>query len=467
MTATVPDAPLLATVSRVELGAVGKWNIANMPDWQPTPDDMASAVAALDCPAVRRPVLKLGHSGKAGTGDPTIGFVDNLAITEEGQVLVGDWAGIPAWLVETDAEGHNVLSSAYPDRSGEWEHNYTCQLGHLHPFVLHAMSLLGVERPGIGTLESLHDLFANAPKLEEPVTLSSTDGTVQSAATTDDVRRAFYDGPGSNWSLFVREMYVDPPELIVQNDEDSSLQRIGYSIDKAGAVTFAEPQAVKVEYVAARAAASAPVIAYASHAEARPGTPPSSPSPSASGSTQERSGSMTDLLADLRKKLGVADPNATEEMLLAALDEALLERAGGTPPAGAPPAGTPPVAPPPVVDERTQVAASVKLPPGVVAIDQETLDRIMASSKAAQDVVDKLSAQERDGIIASAVSDGKIPRSRVEHYRTQFKLDPEGTKQALSSMPKNMVPIEPVGHGGDGEDIDREFAGLFPPTQER
>jgi len=267
---TVLTAPVLTTVPRVELGAVGRWNISNMQGWEPTPDDFASAVAALGCPAVRRPVLKWGHTGVSGAGDPALGWIDNMAVTEDGQVLVGDFCGIPAWLAAEDEAGLSVLSSAYPDRSGEWEHNYVCQLGHTHPFVLHAMALLGVERPGIGTLQSLHDLYSIPLAKEPPMPAASADGMAISAATADDVRAAYYAGPGANPQLYIREMYIDPPELIVQNDADGTLTRVAYSINSKGAVTFGDPQKVKMQYVNARTASETPAVAFASLVEARP-----------------------------------------------------------------------------------------------------------------------------------------------------------------------------------------------------
>ena len=204
----VLSAPILATIPRVELGSVGTWDIRNIAGWHPTADDFASAVSALDCPAVRRPVLKLGHSD--GPGDPSIGLIDNLAMSADGQTLVGDFVGVPAWLASADGDGHSVIASAYPDRSGEWEHNYVCQLGHTHPFVLHSMALLGVVRPGIGTLQSLYDLYAKAPEKEKPMA-----ATALASVTVDQVRSAYYNGPAANnYNLWIREMLIDPPQLI-------------------------------------------------------------------------------------------------------------------------------------------------------------------------------------------------------------------------------------------------------------
>ncbi|MEV0214285.1 2'-5' RNA ligase family protein [Micromonospora sp. NPDC050695] len=159
MPLTIPAPPALARINRVELVHTGSWNAKSGPVTF-TPDDLASAVGAFDCPAVRRPVLKFGHDGNHGAGDPAIGWVDNLALDDDGGSLVGDFVGMPAWLATADANGNSVLTSAYPDRSIEGEFDYRCQLGHNHPFVVHAVALLGVDRPGVGTLPSLQDLAA-------------------------------------------------------------------------------------------------------------------------------------------------------------------------------------------------------------------------------------------------------------------------------------------------------------------
>ncbi|MGB0971354.1 MAG: hypothetical protein ACPGVG_10375, partial [Mycobacterium sp.] len=315
----VQPTPALATIAGVELGSVGYWNISNVDDWHPSADDMAAAVAALDCPAVRRPVLKFGHTGEPGGGDPAIGVIDNLRLTEQGQTLVGDFVAVPSWLAEADAEGRSVIASAYPDRSGEWEHDHVCQLGHTHPFVLHAMALLGVVRPGIGTLESLYDLYTKAP--EKEVSMANA-AVALSGTTTDEVRKAYYNGPASsNYYLWIREMYVDPPELIVEDDKDDTLLRVPYSVSGDGEVEFGDGQPVRVEYIAARAQASKPAVAFASHAEARPAQAAATqtPPPVEAEATKEEEITVTTLSEPALRKLGL-DADADVDAVNAAVE---------------------------------------------------------------------------------------------------------------------------------------------------
>lgn len=475
----VPVTPVLATVRRVELGEVGRWDISTQDGWEPTPDDFASAVAALDCPAVRRPVIKFGHTGMSGEGDPAIGYIDNMAVTDDGQVLVGDYAGIPAWLAEVNANGDSVLASSYPDRSGEWEHDYVCQLGHTHPFVLHAMAILGVMRPGIGTLESLHDLYSHAPQLEEapmPMVLTRSPGAqgashlVESASsvTTDDVRRAYYDGPAaSDWNLYIREMYLDPPELIVQDDSSDSLIRVPYVISSKGLVTFGDPQPVKVQYVNARTASTPPVVAFASHAESRPqaATIPSAEPVEVSPNRED--GTMPTLNEGIRQRLGITDAALTDDALLTALDEALAERADSAREPDPAPVDTPvaPVGEAPEAPASWPVAASTRLPDGVVTVEASVLDQLRHDAARGAEARSVQERQDRAALVAAAISDGRVAPARREHWLKALEVDP-GAGVALASLAPGLIPVSEMGHGQSESAPVYAWPGDPAPTKE-
>ncbi|MDL4812808.1 hypothetical protein [Actinomadura opuntiae] len=301
---TVPAAPPLVTVPNVELMHVGTWDISTGTATF-TSGDLANAVAALDCPAVRRPVLKLGHTepdpdehGMRWDGEPAIGYIANMAVVEGGRTLVGDYAGMPAWLTG------EVLASAYPDRSIEGHYDFRCQLGHTHPFVVTAVALLGVVPPGIGTLQSLQDVAAlygvaaadavaaaSGEPPGTPITVAvhaaredavpnPRPAEVRAGVTTDDVRRAFYDSEyGKSWDIWITELQLDPElQLIVVDDASGKLQRVPVVVgtgDGEDAVTFGDPVPVVVRYEDAPATANAaaavrPALRYASRQESRP-----------------------------------------------------------------------------------------------------------------------------------------------------------------------------------------------------
>lgn len=426
----VPATPVLATVAGVELGSTGYWNISNIKDWHPTANDMAAAVAALDCPAVRRPVLKFGHTGEPGEGDPAIGLVDNLRLTDDGQTIVGDFVGVPAWLADADTEGRSVLASAYPDRSGEWEHNYTCQVGHTHPFVLHAMSLLGVVRPGIGTLESLYDLYTKAPEKEEVAVAKAA--VALAGTTADQVRKAYYAAE-PDWHLWIREMYVDPPELIVQNDADDSLVRVPYTTSDDGEVEFGDAQSVKVEYVAARASAGKPAVAFASRAEARPAADAATqtPPPVEVEETEEKETTVTTLSEASLQKLGLdaeADADAINSAIAAlpAADAAPSEDAAEATP--------------------EQIAAAAKKH-GLTVLDSEVAQRLTADAAAGREARDRQQTEDDAKIVDTAIGKGKITPARRDHFLASMKADREGTTTLLEkTLQESAIPLTELGH---------------------
>lgn len=368
---TVPAAPTLSRLPGVELCQTGTWMLSTGPATF-TPQDFMAAVAALDCPAIRRPVLKLGHDGNFGVGQPAIGYVDNLRGTDDWHTLIGDYAGMPGWLATPDETGHIVLASAYPDRSVEGAWDWRCQMGHTHPFVILAVSLLGAELPGVGTLASLQDvatlygvdgppeLVAASAAQNAAVTASFTIPVIASrkdnrmpnptarpvaaTVTSDDVRRAFYESPiGSDWDAWIEEIQLDPLQIIYIDDDEGVRFRVPVVIDSTGdgpdAVTFGDPVQVVIRYEDTSAGMVAAVagrepIRFASRAESRPGKPPAAAAPQAPAEPPEtpptdtkEADDMSDTLSKgLRERLGVTDESVDEAALLSALDEALAER---------------------------------------------------------------------------------------------------------------------------------------------
>lgn len=164
----------LRTIPGVELVRTGRWEITTGP-WTVTTGDLLAAVAAHRAGVIRRPVLKLGHIDDRFDGEPAIGAVDNLRVTDAGHTLLGDYVGVPAWLAD-------VMASAYPDRSVEAIRDYVDARGTTHRLVLTGVALLGVTAPGISTLRSLADvgaLFgvpvaASAPAGGQPVILRAS-----------------------------------------------------------------------------------------------------------------------------------------------------------------------------------------------------------------------------------------------------------------------------------------------------
>jgi hypothetical protein len=488
----VPAAPPLVNVHGVKLMHQGQWD-ALTGTHTFTTDDFHSAVAALDCPAVRRPVLKFGHDGNSGVGLPALGWIGNMAVVDDGLTLVGDYMGVPGWLATTDDAGNSVLTSAYPDRSIEGEWNYRCQIGHLHPFVVHAVALLGVERPGIGTLPSLQDLAGlygvelSTPEPSGiPVTIyASKESTVPNphpmkvaaGVTTEDVRRQYYDD--APWSYWITEFHLEPLQLIVVDDNSGKHFRVPVSVTGEDAFEFGSPVEVLVRYVDAEGdqAVSASTsgagkrLIYASRAESRPGSKPepvkaSEPEPPVTAPaaadpaplpaddlpaaepvnqlTQEDDMS----LSEFRSRLGLPD-DADEAAVLAALDGRLQPAPPTTQPEGT---DDPPV---PVEKVPELVGASTKpaLPAGVVAIEASVLDDLRRKAELGAQAAERQRVGDRDAVITAAISDGRIPPARRDHWVTAWEADADGTKGVLASLePGLVVPTVLAGTTGPGED---------------
>ncbi|WP_328344812.1 2'-5' RNA ligase family protein [Micromonospora sp. NBC_00421] len=233
----------------VELVRAGSWALSSG-RWDASPADLAAAVAAQQCPAIRRPVLWIGHtdsrftpraSTDGGDGEPAIGWVENLRLVDGGHTLIGDYVGVPAWLDQ-------VMASAYPDRSVEGAYNRRCQLGHTHPFVLDGVALLGVTRPGVGTLTSLQSLAdvralyglaasADAPEGEVRISIritaaepaQHTGAMVALIPTEADAARLAVDGGEAADELHVTLMYLGEASQI----PDKARNRLVDAISRA------------------------------------------------------------------------------------------------------------------------------------------------------------------------------------------------------------------------------------------
>ncbi len=437
-TPTVPTAPILGHVEGVDLVDVGTWS-ASTGAFNPTASDLLAAAAAVQCPAVHRPILKLGHTGNHGEGDAALGYVDNLRVEDNGQTLRSDWRGMPAWLTARDELGVSILAATYPERSVECTWNVVCALGHLHPIVVEAVSLLGVWHGAVSTLDAIADIYgivAATAQREEP----DMPKQVQAAATVTDVLRQFYATDyGKDWDIWVKEPFIDPAELIVIDDDSdgpTDTFRVTYSIASDGTVTFSDPQPVTTTYVDAARTVRVPALVFATREESKAAaaapTLPSAPAagpPATAGGTAPLEEPMTDTLSvGLRKRLGgsnLAD-DADEATLLAALDEALAERAE--------PPTAPTTAPVPVPAPAT----------GTVLVDATQLQQLRVDAAAGAQARATQLVEQRTGLVDAAIGDGRVPPARRDAWIAQLSADP-GAETVLASLAPIAVPLAAKG----------------------
>ena len=169
-------------VPNLDLLKTGRWDGVSG-EFEFGPEHLASAVEAHGAGIIRKPVVKLGHTGM-GDASPALGYISALRLTEGGHTLVGDLAGVPKAIA-------TLLPRAWPDRSVEGYLEFTDDTGRVWPFVLTALALLGASGPAVRTLKSLQDVA----ELYDVAAASGRHIVVAAAAfrdTDDEARRRAY-----------------------------------------------------------------------------------------------------------------------------------------------------------------------------------------------------------------------------------------------------------------------------------
>jgi len=469
-TLTMVTMPALGAWPNVEIAQTGQWKISTG-EVTLTLDDFSNALAALECPAIHKPVIKLGHkegmpdaNKKRTDGEPAIGFIDNMATADKGHTMVGDYTGMPGWLGA-------ILPSAYPERSMEATWDFVCQLGHLHPFVITAVALLGVTPPGIGTLDTLADVanlygvMASAPvSAGFSVSIKAGDAKmpnpqstqVAAGITTEDVRRQYYDS-GVAYTTWIKEMSLDPLQLITVDEATGEYARVPITLTSDGA-TFGDAVPVEVEYVDAPATAAASRMVYASKDESRAGftsrvekdLPPVAAIQrvhKAATVAKEGQGTMTDMVK-LREALGLP-ADASDDQVNTAYAAAFP-------------------ATPPATEPVTPVAAATPtpsgpLPEGTMLLDSSVVKRLQEGAAQGIAAMAAIQKNTRDTVIAAAIADGKFPPSRKEHYELMWDGDPVGTESHIKRLAAGVIPLQASGYAGtETYEDDMKYYGLYP-----
>jgi Mu-like prophage I protein len=508
--------PELVTIPNVEIVEVGENWETSTGTFTFDPEDLVAAVASQDDPGVRTPIIKLGHtdirfnnSGFRETGSldgqPALGKVENLRLTNNGMTLVGDYVGVPKWLAE-------IMPSAYPRRSFEGEMAYTSSTGNKWDMIVTAVALLGTAYPAINTLEDIQALYGSkAPVLYEVENSEATevaamvsDGTtikareadpivkwrrkngeqaagevaasadqrIAASSSVEDVRSAYYDSLDSHqmW-WWVRQILVSPQQLVVDDDE-GGLWTVDFTVDSNDTVTFGEPVSVKVEYVAAAKTSGlsrpgqlvAASFSSAEQAGGRPrGTLPTTEVKATEGVQPEEPPIQEEqpvkLTPEALERLGLA-ADATDADISAAIiaqgqqtgsgDDGNQQSQPETP--ATDPTGQPAEAP-----QGGEQAKPPVVPEGLVLVDASQWDRVQQSIAASDAERTSRREQENSEFIAAAVRDGKFPFARVEHYTALMSADPEGTRQLIGRLTPGLIPVtERATAPGPGQQIAAE-----------
>jgi hypothetical protein len=510
--ATMIEVPALVTVPNIEILEVGE-------DWETSTgvftwdeEDIASAVASQDDPAVRTPVIKLGHTDPRFDGQPSFGRLENLHVANNDQTLISDYVSMPGWLAA-------CLESAYPRRSIEGYFDVTTRTGNEWPFVLTAIALLGETYPAITTLEDIKAIWGGetptlvpADELEEVLASRETqNGTffvamkedevrwkrrnepvaaatrVQAGTTVDDVRRTFYDTigdePGHYW-WWIRAVMIEPAQIIVDDDE-GHLYRIEYSV-QSNAVIFGDPVEVEIEYVdVAASTGAAPdgtqVRIGSRYADAaasgRPERPPRTegsqpPSESTTVPPEQEENGMQ-LSDETIRSLGLDPATATEAEVLERFNQLTAQNEGGgeggdeggdgDEGGGTETTSTTDTQTPGDGDgeggegggedgtETPTTPEGTTVPEGMVLVDAAAWENVRQTTTAMATRLEQDRIAARDRTIADAVRAGKIEKARMKFWTEKWEADPDGTKATLASL-QPVLPITEIGELGGEED---------------
>ena len=157
--------------------------------------------------------------------------------------------------------------------------------------------------------------------------------------------------------------------------------------------------------------------------------------PATEPGTQQKEEAMSfdTLMAGLRERLGITDAETNEDAVLASLDGRLATQA---------------------TTQQTE---------GTVLVDQGVLDQLQADAAAGRDARNQQVTERRDGIIATAMSEGRITAASSDAFRAQLDKDEAGTVAILATLPTNAVPVDEIGSstGRSATDADSLYEAIY------
>lgn len=184
---------------------------------------------------------------------------------------------------------------------------------------------------------------------------------------------------------------------------------------------------------------AATVAIFSAHADRLAAAGPHAPAASAGGSTPTQEGApMPTLNEGLRQRLGIAD-DADEATILAALDEALTERAEPT----------------------------ATTPPGTVLISASVLTDLQAKAQQGVEARQEQQLQHRQQLVSAALADGRIKPTDRDTWLANLAKSPEVSESILASLPSGAaVPTAELGTAVNDStvttDADALYQQLYP-----
>ena len=311
---------------------------------------------------------------------------------------------------------------------------------------------------GEDTPDSLKSMMSTGePKVTKQQKQAMRGTPVKNQANMDDVRRSYYNSldQGQGW-WWIRAIYFDPNELIVDDDE-GGLYRVGFT-SKGDNIEFDPAVPVKIQYVdqpaksktaaairasiAASVSDSAPQVMYTDRNKSRPGV---SMPPDEIKALRERLGLTVEQLPDDADaaviKLLASAPSPNGDSVSGSSEnkdgdkESHTTAITSTEEAG-----------------RIPTAAAVNLPEGTIVVDKATWEEVAGQARQGAELAARTRDSERDDFLNNAIKAGKFPPSRKAHYLSAWNGDPEGTRGLIDSLAPGLVPVEARGTAGTGKE---------------
>lgn len=410
----------LVTVPGVELMRTGKWSLSSG-EWECTPEVIAATIAAHDAQVLRKPVIRLGHNDPRFSGDPAVGWIDNLRTADDGNTLVGDMVGVPEWLAD-------IMPSAYPSRSVEGMHSYTAPDGSEHGFVLTGLALLGATKPGVESLKSLQDVA----QLYDVAAARQIGGTAIEFTVTAaaDAKKPYGDVDYADPGYQADGVHRYPLDNRAHVKAAWDLISMGGHAD-----AYSSQQLTHIKRRIREAAAKFGITIAAAAAD---------------------EGNTMPLSKEVAARLGVGE-DATEADILAAIGR--VEAAAPPKPKGSDddesdedddedesgdrkPSKKGAGGPNPSAGGGKKVSASGE----AITLEPGAYKALVEAAAAGQRAEARQIAEDQAKVVDAAIAAGKVPPARRDHWIAAMAADPEGSTEVLAGFAPGLVPVAPIGH---------------------
>lgn len=304
------------------------------------------------------------------------------------------------------------------------------------------------------------------------------------SVSVSDVQDAFYD----DWATFdtgrywwwIQMLLLEPNELIVNNGEND-LYRMAFTIADNGlgnepTITFGDLTPVRLEpvdsavdddAVAAAVKGEAVLAACAGIASVRGREKVAASFKSREESrpkAKKEDEQVREHLKKLRAKLGAGD-DVSDEKVLELAAERLDSAPGEVEPGKVEKEGTEPKEPEPKKEnepaptapepEEVEPGANVTTELKTVTLAADTLAELQAGAAEGREARRLQLAAEDETFVQDCILDGRIPPRSKNNYLAQMKRDREGTREFLSSLDENVVPVS---MRGTAEQVEGEGA---------